>query len=130
MAHPGLVCAVSRVPFHLQLSCRAAGRSNVRHSGLRHVRLPVGVLSTRMLLAGRAAPVEPAEQLRPPFPCPMEYAEPIPVLAHLPGATFAVVAVVLLSRAHVLGWAGNVSSDVELDPSWSSRRPGWRHLCL
>ena len=77
---------------------------------------PVAYLSPAMLLAGRTAALESVQPLRPSLPGPVEHADPLPALAHLPAAALDVVFVVLLSGAPVLGRAGDVFPGPSLDP--------------
>ena len=94
---------------------RALGKHYLHYQGFRDVRLSTGVLPPAKLLARRAAALESVQQLRAAFPGPVEYADPLPALTHLPAPALNLVAVVLLPGAHVLGRHGHVFPGLSLD---------------
>src|ERR1039458_2423651 len=128
MADAPPFCSASWAAYHCHVSRRALGQHHFCHSGFRDVRLSAGVLSPAKLLARGAAALESFQQRRAALPGPVEYADPLPVLAHLSAAALDLVAAVLLSGTHVLGRTGHVLPGVSLDWAAMGRGPGRAYL--
>src|ERR1022692_2685716 len=108
MADSPPLCSASRAAYCRHVSRRALGQHYLRHSRFRDVRLSAGILPPAKLLARRTAALESLQQRRAAFPGPVEYADPLPPLAHLPAATLDLVAPILLPSTPVLGRTGHV----------------------
>src|ERR1017187_6720977 len=128
MADAPPLCSASRAAHCCHVSRRALGQHHFRHSGFWDVRLSTGVLSPAKLLARGVAALESLQQRRAALPGSMEYANPLPALAHLPAAAFDLVSAVLLFGTHVLGRTGHVLPGVSLDGAAMGGRPGRAHL--
>src|ERR1039457_2541806 len=110
MADSPPLCSDSRAAYCCHVSRRALGQHHFRHPGFRDVRLSAGVLSPAKFLARRAAALESLQQWRAALPGPVEYADPLPLLAHLPAAALNLVSAVLLSGTPVfVGGGGGFS---------------------
>ena len=127
---PGRFALLLGLLIVADLSRRAPGRHHLHHPGFRHVQLSGGLLSPAMLLARRTAALESVQQLRASLPGPVEHADPLPALAHLPAAALDLVAVVLLPGAPVLGRAGHVLSGPALDQPPAGGRAGGGDLLV
>src|ERR1035441_1600432 len=128
MADTPPLCSDSRAAYCCHVSRRALGQHHFRHPGFRDVRLSAGVLSPAKFLARRAAALESLQQRRAALPGPVEYADPLPPLAHLPAAALNLVSAVLLSGTPVLGRAGHVLPGVSLDRAAMGSRLGRAYL--
>src|ERR1035441_4566568 len=106
----------------------AAGRHYVHYPRLRPLRLPLGLLSPPMLLAGRTAAVESLQPLRRSLSGAVEHAGPLPAFADLPAAALDMVIVVLLSAAPGLVRTGDVFPGLSLDEPAAGGRVGGGHL--
>src|ERR1017187_8406238 len=115
MADTPPLCSDSRAAYCCHVSRRALGQHHFYHPGFRDVRLSAGVLPPAKLLARRAAALESVQQLRAAFPGPVEYADPLPALTHLPAPALNLVAVVLLPGTPVLGRHRHVFPGLSLD---------------
>src|ERR1035438_1088850 len=130
MADARPVCAAAGNAHCRGVSRDALRRHHLHYSGLRHVQLPGGLLSPAMLLARRASALESVQQLRPPLPGPVEHADTLSALTHLPASPPDLVVIVLLPGTPVLGRAGNVFSGAPLDPSSAGSGAGRSDLLL